>query len=105
MPTPVESRTSWPRHYGKRVAEPNARQRRVLEQLAVLTIERRELVSRKAYMTSAGRYDYDRVIAGIRRQIEKGVELGMGHEQMREALGVTSTAYYKIKSGRTGSGT
>ena len=104
MPTPVESRTSWPRHYGKRVAEPNARQRDVLDRLAELTAKRRELTSRKAYMTSSGRTELDSIYTAIRRRIERGVELGIGHEQMREALELTSTAYYKIKSGRTGSG-
>lgn len=103
MPTPVESRTSWPRHYGKRVTEPNARQRDVLSRLAELTAPRRELVSRKAYMTATGREEYDRVLADIRKLIERGVKLGIGHEQMREALEITSTAYYKIKSGKTGS--
>jgi hypothetical protein len=103
MPTPVESRTSWPRHYGKRVEQPNARQRDVLARLAELTVPRRELVSRKAYMTATGREEYDRVLTKIRAQIERGVGLGIGHEQMREALELTSTAYYKIKSGKTGS--
>lgn len=103
MPTPVESRKSWPKRYGKWVEQPNGKQTAVLERLAELGRKRAALVEHKSYMTSAGRQEYDQVLAGIRRQITKGVELGIGHEQMREQVGVTSSAYYRIKSGKTGS--
>ena|SRR5688500_4368258 len=99
--TPASTRQSWPKRYGKRVEQPNARQATVLEQLAELGSERAELAIRKAYMTSVGRHNYDQVIRKIRKAIEQGVGLGLGHEQMREQLGVTSSAYYKIKGGRT----
>jgi len=102
MPTPTESRKSWPERYGRRVAEPNARQRKVLDALSELGARRAELASRKAYMTSAGRKELDSIYGAIRKQIERGVTLGIGHEQMRERVGVNSSAYYKIKSGRTG---
>jgi hypothetical protein len=99
--TPTSTRKSWPKQYGKRVAEPNARQRAVLEALGELGRERAELVGRKAYMTSSGRRAYDQIIGKIRKQIDRGVELGLGHEQMRENVGVNRSAYYKIKGGRT----
>lgn len=85
----------------KWVEQPNGRQAYVLKCLDELGRKRAELAGRKAYMTSTGRREYDRVIDGIRRQINKGVELGLGHEQMREHLGVVSSAYFKIKNGRT----
>jgi Mn-containing catalase len=85
----------------KWVDRPNARQATVLEQLAQLGGERGEIVARKGYMTSAGRHNYDQVIRKIRKTIERGVELGLGHEQMRAQVGVTSSAYYKITGGRT----
>jgi hypothetical protein len=101
MPTPIESRQSWPKRYGKWVEQPNARQATVLEQLARLGAERAPLVARKAYMTSQGRKEYDPIIRKIRKAIERGVALGLGHDQMRAQVGVNSTAYYKIKGGRT----
>lgn len=107
MSTPIEGRRAgagWPKRYGKRVEQPNARQAYALKCLGELGQERADLVEHKAYMTSQGRRDYDRVLAGIRKWIDKGVALGLGHEQLREQVGVNSTAYYKIKSGRTGSG-
>lgn len=104
MPTPTESRKSWPKRYGRRVEEPNARQRKVLDALAELGAQRAELASRKAYMTSSGRQELDKIYTAIRRQIGRGVELGIVHEVMREQVGVNPSAYYKIKNGRTGSG-
>jgi hypothetical protein len=86
----------------KWVERPNAKQATVLEELARLGAERAELTSRKAYMTSAGRHNYDQVLAGIRKLIAQGGMLGLGNIQMREQLGITSTAYYKIKGHRTG---
>jgi len=105
MPTPIEGRRTgagWPKRYGKRVEQPNGRQAYVLKCLSELGRKRAELVEHKSYMTSAGRREYDQVLAGLRRHIAKGVELGLGHTQMREQVGVTETAYYKIKSGKTG---
>lgn len=99
--TPTSTRKSWPKQYGKRVEQPNARQRVVLEALDELGRKRADLVGRKAYMTSSGRREYDQVIGKIRKQIDRGVELGLGHEQMRENVGVNKSAYYKIKGGRT----
>jgi hypothetical protein len=99
--TPVSTRKSWPKQYGKRVEQPNVRQATVLSRLGELGTERADLVARKAYMTSSGRREYDQVIRKIRQTIERGVELGLGHEQMRENVGVNRSAYYKIKGGRT----
>jgi len=99
--TPTSTRKSWPKQYGKRVEQPNVRQATVLEQLAELGAERAEIVARKGYMTSAGRHNYDQVIRKIRKTIDRGVELGLGHEQMRGCVGVNKSAYYKIKGGRT----
>jgi hypothetical protein len=104
MPTPTENRKRWPERYGRKVPEPNARQRAVLSKLAELGAERAELVSRKAYTTTAGRVRLDKIYDQIRQQIERGAELRLLHDEMREQVGVNSTAYYKIKNGRTGSG-
>jgi hypothetical protein len=94
-------RTKTGTRWTKWVEQPNPRQRAVLEALAELGRERAELVAHRAYMTSSGRRAYDQVIGKIRVKIDKGVELGLGHEQLREQVGVNSTAYYKIKGFRT----
>lgn len=105
MSTPIEGRragSGWPGKYGKWIEHPSEEQAAILEQLAQLSDERADLTRRKAYTTTAGRLRLDEVYAQLRKLIYDGHELGIGHEQMRDWTGVTSTAYYKIKSGRTG---
>jgi hypothetical protein len=96
----MDTKTRWTKH----VAQPNARQQRVLDGLAEHGGRRGELVARKAYTTTAGRIELDRIYAKLRELIERGEQAGLGNVQMRETLGVNSSAYFKIKRGATGSG-
>lgn len=94
----METKQSWT----KWVERPNARQQRVLDQLGELGERRAELTARKAYMTTPGRLELDKIYAELRSLIARGGLAGLGNLQMRDQLGVTSTAYYKIKGHRTG---
>ena len=82
--------------------ELSAPHRAVLDKLTELGAERAPLVARRAYMRSDGRAALDKIYVKARKLIERGVELQLLHDEMRERLGVSSAAYYKIKSGETG---
>lgn len=92
------------RRQGRKITEPNAAQAEVLEQLTLAGADRAELAARKAYMTTAGRRELDEIYSDVRYWIVRGSELGIRHEDLREALGVSPNAYYKIKRGETGPG-
>lgn len=96
----METKPRWT----KWVEQPNAEQQAVLDALATLGDERAELTHRKAYTSTSGRLRLDEIYAELRKLIEDGVKVRLGHEQMRERLGVASSAYYRIKGGRTGTG-
>lgn len=77
-------------------------QLRVLAKLTALGDERAPLVARKAYMTTQGRRQLDRLYEQARELIARGAQLHIERADMMAALDVTSPAYYKIVNGQTG---
>jgi hypothetical protein len=80
----------------------NTSQERLLDQLGKLGAERGPLVARRAYMRTDGRAALDKIYVQARKLIERGERAGIRQLDMVDALGVSSAAYYKIKSGQTG---
>ena len=90
------------RQYGRNITEPTGPQQDVLDKLADLGELRTEAV--KDRYTVSGRRRLDDLYADIRHQIDRGGELGMKQDVLREALGVSPNAYWKIKRAETGPG-
>lgn len=80
----------------------NARQEAVLDRLGELGVERGELQSTRAYMTTEGRAAYNSVLGKIRTDIAKAQRLDIRKIDMQDALGLSSAAFYKILTGQTG---
>lgn len=80
----------------------NKRQTAVLEKLRTLGTERAEIQRRRAYMTTDGRARYNIVLGKIRAEVQRAEALKIRNQDMEDALGLSSTALFNIRSGKTG---
>jgi hypothetical protein len=80
----------------------NIQQRGLIDTLRELGDERAALQRRRAYMTTNGRKRYNEVLTQIRSTVAAAGELGIRNQDMEDALGLSSTALFNIRSGKTG---
>lgn len=68
---------------------------KLLDQLSALGVQRAELQGRRAYMSTDGRAEYNKVVESIRHLVDIGEALGVRALDLQDAIGVSSAAYYK----------
>lgn len=67
----------------------------LLDQLSELGTVRAALQGRRAYMSTEGRAEYNRVADAIRHLVDVGEALGIRSLDLQDAIGVSSAAFYK----------